>query len=293
MRRTPLRLVAVIALFVFCSARASHGFEQERQRTINPEEMHMYNNFHSKFLAKDRTVLVWMPPGYNTEKTRRYPVLYMQDGGSAFVDWYIDEVAMSLVTAKEIEPLIIVLVYNGGTVEDRFDEYTPTWDSNVRRGGKADQYGQMLVEELKPFIDENYRTLRDASQTGLGGVSLGGLATLYLGLKYPSVFGKLAIMSPSIWWDNRIIMRSVKELKAKPEARIWLDIGTEESRGSIQDVRELRKALTAKGWVPDKDLMYLEAKGGTHDDKSFFKRVAPFLKFLFPPQAKVAESVTP
>lgn len=96
-----------------------------------------------------------------------------------------------------------MLVPNGGTPEDRFDDYTPTRPANVKAGGKADAYGRMLVEELKPFIDSEYRTLTDAANTGLGGASLGGLVSLHLGLRHPMVFGKLAVMSPSVWWDNK------------------------------------------------------------------------------------------
>jgi predicted alpha/beta superfamily hydrolase len=99
------------------------------------------------------------------------------------------------------------MVSNGGTQEDRFDEYTPTRPPSFKSGGKADSHGRMLVEEVKPLIDSEYRTLADAPNTGLGGTSLGGLVSLYLGLQHPSIFGKLAVMSPSIWWDNKLIVR--------------------------------------------------------------------------------------
>ena len=98
----------------------------------------------------------------------------------------------------------------------------------------------MFVEELKPFIDSQYRTLTDAANTGLGGSSLGGLVTLYLGLNHPTVFGKLATISPSAWWDNKWIIRQVSKLEARPDARIWLDIGTREGGQPLRDVRELR-----------------------------------------------------
>jgi predicted alpha/beta superfamily hydrolase len=143
----------------------------------------------------------------------------------------------------------------------------------------------MLVEELKPFIDSKYRTLTDASNTGLGGASLGGLVTLYLGLKYPATFSRLAVLSPSIWWDGGMILRQVKSLTAKPRLRIWLDVGTDEERGRTDVTRLLRDALKAKGWVLDSDLIYFEAKGAKHDEAAFARRGALFLKFLFPKQA--------
>jgi predicted alpha/beta superfamily hydrolase len=140
----------------------------------------------------------------------------------------------------------------------------------------------MLVEELKPFIDSEYRTLTDAGNTGLGGASLGGLVSLYLGLRHPTVFGKLAVISPSVWWDNNLIIRQVKALNSRPAARIWLDIGTKEAAALVRGVKELRDALVRKGWSLNSDLMYFEAAGSTHDDESFARRAEPMLKYLFP-----------
>ena len=270
----------------FVSVCASHGpmASAQQTRALN-DEFRLHDNFQSKFLKKARDLIVWLPPGYDSEPAKRYPVLYMHDGGSVFVLWHIDEIAKPLITSRHVEPLIIVMVESGGTEDDRYDEYTPTKPPNFKSGGKADSYGRMLVEELKPFIDSKYRTLTDAANTGLGGASLGGIVSLYLGLKYPSVFGKLAVMSPSVWWDNKLIVRNVKELKSKPALRIWLDIGTGEGQTAVDDAKELRNALVKKGWVLKSDLIYFEAKGSDHNDEAFARRSAPMLKHLFPGHA--------
>jgi predicted alpha/beta superfamily hydrolase len=234
-------------------------------------------------------VLVYLPPCYAHESARRYPVLYLHDGQNLFdgatsfirgQDWRVGQTAGSLISAGAIEPLIIVGVYNTG--DERVEEYTPTADSRFKVGGKADLYGRLLVEELKPFIDAQYRTRADAADTGLGGSSLGGLASLYLGLRYPQVFGKLAVISPSVWWGGRAILKSVAALDAKPGTRIWLDMGTAEGARAAPDARDLRDALVAKGWRLDADLRYLEVVGGRHDEAAWAKRVDPFLRFLFP-----------
>ena len=198
-----------------------------------------------------------------------------------FVVWEIDETARVLIEASHIEPLIIVGVAHGGTVEDRTDEYTPTRSSG--RGGKGDETGRMLVEELKPFIDREYRTLTDAAHTGLGGTSLGGLIALHIGLRHPQTFGKLAVMSPSVWWDRGVILSSVKSLTAKPAQRIWLDVGTEEGRGMAENAKRLRDALTEKGWALDSDLYYFEDKRAGHEDIAWALRAPKVLRFLFPP----------
>jgi predicted alpha/beta superfamily hydrolase len=235
----------------------------------------------------DRTVLVYLPPGYDGLE-QRYPVLYLNDGqnvfdqATAFSDeWRVDETAQRLITSRHIEPVIIVGVYNAGA--QRVDEYTPTVD-HAKGGGGADIYGRMLVDDLKPFIDATYRTLPDPGNTALGGSSLGGLLTLYLGLRCPATFGKLAVLSPSVWWGDGVIVREVEALPSKTSQRIWLDAGRREGDDVIPDVRRLRDALVDKGWSIGEDLMYFEARGGEHNERSWAKRVRPFLKFLFPPR---------
>jgi predicted alpha/beta superfamily hydrolase len=142
----------------------------------------------------------------------------------------------------------------------------------------------MLVKELKPFIDAQYRTLPEAKNCGLGGASLGGLVSLYLGLQYPTVFSRLAVMSPSVWWRRRAILKTVAALAEKPALRIWLDIGTKESTRAAPDVRCLRDGLIDKGWRVGEDLAYSEVEGAEHSEVAWALRVGPMLKFLFPPQ---------
>jgi predicted alpha/beta superfamily hydrolase len=155
-------------------------------------------------------------------------------------------------------------------------------------GGKADLYGRMLVEELKPFIDTTYRTRKEASSTGIGGSSLGGLVSLYLGLKYPDVFGCVAVVSPSVWFANKQIVRYVDAQVKRPKLRIWMDTGTREGRNpeeaqqTLADARLLNDTLVRKGWRPGKDLSYFEATGAEHNERAWAARVGLILKFLFP-----------
>lgn len=254
-------------------------------------EFRYHENFSAIFLDNQRTLIVYLPPAYDSATERRYPVLYLHDGQNVFdtataflgQEWQVDETAQQLIEAGEIEPLIIVGIYNTG--EQRIDEYTPTRDERKKTGGLAAQYGRLLVEAVKPFIDKRYRTLPGAETTALGGSSLGGLVTLHLGLKQPQVFGKLLVMSPSVWWDEGVILREVEALRAKPATRIWLDIGTREGHVVLAQVRLLRDALIAQGWRLKADLHYLEARGARHTESAWAQRVAPALKFLFPRQA--------
>ena len=242
----------------------------------------------SKLLGGERQLIVYVPAGYDLEPERRYPVLYLQDGQNLFdpatayvpgKHWRVDQTAEVLIREGRVEPLIIVGIYHAGA--KRVDEYTPTKDSK-RHGGKATQYLRALTEEIKPFIDKTYRTLPCAHNTGIGGSSLGGLFTLYAGLVCPDVFSKLAAMSPSAWWDKRLIVRMFQEAQPKPRLNLWLDIGTREGLDTLEDIRQLRDVFKSRGWIEGTDLKYTEAKDAAHEESAWAERVGPMLEYLFP-----------
>ena len=158
----------------------------------------------------------------------------------------------------------------------------PDQGQRALAAGWPEAYGRMLVEELKPFIDARYRTDAARERTGLGGASLGGLVTMFLGLRHADVFGRLAVMSPSVWWDKRAILRYVAKASPKPTTRIWLDMGTAESKHGIADARRLRAALVKAGWREDVDLAYSESQGATHSEAAWAHRVGDVLQFLYP-----------
>jgi predicted alpha/beta superfamily hydrolase len=260
--------------------------DQTLEHTLTGD-VRKHEGFHSRFLEHDRTIIIYLPPNYDEQSADRYPVLYLHDGQNVFdratsigEEWQVDEKAQAMILAGEIAPIIVVGIYNTGV--HRIDEYAPTPVAE-KGGGHADDYGRMLVEELKPFIDCTYKTLPSAASTAIGGSSLGGLLTMHLGLRYPTAFSTLAAMSPSVWWDDRVILREVEALPQKLPLRIWLDAGTAEGEQVIANARALRDALVAKGWTIGDDLVYLEAPGGEHNEQSWGARIDAVLRFLFPP----------
>jgi enterochelin esterase-like enzyme len=135
----------------------------------------LHRNFRSSFLPDARNLVVYLPPQYAAEPKRHFPVLYLQDGQNLFDPrtsfiqgrtWQVRESADAAIEAGLVEPLIIVGIYNTG--DRRISEYTPTRDWKMG-GGDAPLYGQLLVEELLPFIGKHYRTLTGPARTGLGG----------------------------------------------------------------------------------------------------------------------------
>jgi hypothetical protein len=164
--------------------------EEKRLREIHTltGNVTSYPDFRSRILGGKRRIWVCLPPSYDSDPERRFPVLYLQDGQNVFDgataflaghEWEADETAERLIEQGRIEPLIIVAVDNAGA--RRVDEYTPAPDARDHGGG-ADLYGRMLVEELKPWVDQTWRTRADREDTGIGGSSLGALVSLWVGL---------------------------------------------------------------------------------------------------------------
>jgi len=252
--------------------------------------LRLHKAFKSTYLPNDRDVIVYLPPAYETEPERSYPVLYLHDGQNLFDGrtsfvpgrtWQVLEHADAGIEAGDVEPLVIVGIYNTG--ERRLAEYTHEYNWQMG-GGEADAYGNLITRELMPWIANEYRVRQDRAGVGLGGSSLGGLVSLYLGLRYPNVFGKLAIMSPSVWWNHKSILGYLNEhapqLWERPD--LWLDVGDHEGQKALRDVEHLARRLKANGWKPGETLHFEMARGGTHDEASWATRVRPMLKFLFP-----------
>lgn len=211
--------------------------------TIPSGTIEIIEDFHSEILDNDRHVLIYLPPGYEGEWDETYPVLYVNDGQNIFntntsfagVDWGMDETLDRLIEDGLIRKIIVAAIFN---TPDRTGEYTHTPDPE-EGGGNSEAYASFLINELKPYIDEKYRTLPDASNTGIMGSSFGGLNALYMGWKYSHVFSIVAALSPSLWWADQDIIRLIEgdDREMGPD-RIWLDMGSNESEEDESDEDE-------------------------------------------------------
>ncbi|MFD0779461.1 alpha/beta hydrolase [Flavobacterium myungsuense] len=190
-----------------------------QQVKVTSGKVMRFDNFKSKFVDA-RNIDVWLPKGYsNTEK---YAVLYMHDGQMLYdaesswnkQAWEVDEVAGKLIVEEKTKKFIVVGIWNNGL--KRHPEYFPqkpfqTFDvtqknfisESLLKRKKidtefkviSDNYLKFLVKELKPFIDKNFNTYSNQSNTFIAGSSMGGLISLYAICEYPKVFGGAACLS--------------------------------------------------------------------------------------------------
>ena len=267
------------------SESAATDFEAMRH-----PRMRLHAGFSSEYLPDQRNLIVYLPPGYEEEPERSFPVLYLHDGQNLFDGrtsfvqgrtWQMREQTDAAIEGGEVEPLVIVGIYNTG--DRRLAEYTHEHNWQMG-GGEADAYGKLLTKELMPWIADKYRVRQDRESTGMGGSSLGGLVSLFLGLRHPEVFGRLALLSPSVWWNHKSILSYLNEHAPQmwERPRVWLDVGDGEGHRTLRDVEHLARRLKANGWRPGETMHFEKVHGGTHDETSWAGRVRPMLRFLFP-----------
>lgn len=229
---------------------------------------------------KPRDIIVWLPPSYKTNTTKRYPVLYMHDGQNLFdpktsafgIDWQLDEAADSLIKANAIKEIIIVGIYN---TSDRSIEYNDT--------KLGHDYMNFIIDSLKPFIDRNFRTLPDRENTATGGSSMGGLISMMMVWEHPEVFSQAACLSPAFQIGDIDYVRKVENYNGiKKSIRIYIDIGTVDLDSRLKPGSdEMVKVLEEKGYNSNKGLEYFVAKGATHNEAAWAKRNWRYLEFIF------------
>ncbi len=248
-----------------------------------------------------RDVDVWLPPSYGRDPERRYPVLYMHDGQNLFdpalsytgVDWDIDGAMTRLIESGEVREAIVVGVHNTPL---RFAEYMPkapvrteTVGSGVagRPVGRAedirsDDYLRFVVEELKPFIDAQYRTRPDRDGTSIMGSSMGGLISLYAIARYPDVLGGAGAVSTH--WpacDGCVIDWLGAHLPDPKTHRLYFDHGTA-TLDALYPPHQLRMdaILRGNGYIEGKNWVTRRFEGAEHNEAAWRARVDSPLRFL-------------
>lgn len=271
------------------------------------------DKFKSKFVQA-RNIEIWLPAEYGTNPKQRFPVLYMQDGQNVFnpatssskIAWEADDTAKKLIGTKRIEPVIIVAVWSSG---DRYMEYFPEKAAaNFTKEDKAifekskkqekikgndflgDEYLKFLTEELKPYIDKQYRTKPDSKNTAICGSSMGALISLYAICEYPDVFGQAACLSthwPLLVHNTHIGPSEAfkkylyEKLPSFQTHRIYFDHGTEtmdkyyEVHQKTVDNIMKSKGFNTKNWLTKK------YTGAAHFEKSWQQRFDQVLLFLY------------
>lgn len=241
-----------------------------------PGSVETVPSFHSATLGNSRTIRVYLPPEYAANPSRRYPVLYMQDGASAFGAWGLAQVADAEINAGRIRPLIIVAV----DAVNRDAEYT--WVASTQGPGLAADYRLFLITELLPYINSHYRTDTAPASTGIGGASLGGIVSGWVAATRPDVFGMAVCMSTSFLVGGRTV-ETLLAGDAPGTVRLYVSrgLGSDGSASQPASDRQLIATLASRGWRSGVDMLYETVPGAGHDDANWASRGPDYLRFLF------------
>lgn len=258
-------------------------------------------------LSKTRNIRVWTPSNYESEPTRRFPVLYMHDAQNLFDKqtaaygeiWDVHTAVEKAMKEKDFKGIIIVGIDNAPGLE-RLDEYSPWISERANElkelgeftrdiGGEGVHYGEFLVDTLKPYIDDHYRTIPDRDHTGVAGSSMGGFISLYLGAQYPEIFGKIGAFSTAAWFADRALTSHLNKIDKNYRTRWYLDIGTEEtSNQNVKDFNKLyvdgslaiEKQLLDLG-VPRDDVKLVIEEGANHFETAWARRFPAAFDWIF------------
>ncbi len=248
------------------------------------------DNFASRALQNTRSLRIHLPPGYRSNGTKRYPVLYVHDGQNLFSNetafagtaWDIHRTADSLIERNLMRDIIIVGIDN---TPNRFGEYTypaAAMDAEQRAQAQGDGYARFLIDEVIPFVDGRFRTLPVPEHRAVMGSSMGGLISLHLALRHPSHFSMAGCLSSAFRWADNYTLAALRrnEFSHGSRPKIWMDLGDAEE-APILETREIALELLRQGWELGKTLGYYEAPGAGHFEVDWARRVHMPLLFFF------------
>ena len=269
---------AFISLLFLCFAASA--FAAERAPSALPNVIVLAQPLAMPGLDRERTLRLYLPPGY-AQGERRYPVIYMHDGQNLFDDatsyageWGVDETLNALARSHGFEA-IVVGIDNGQA--KRMNELNP-WES--ARFGKAEgaAYMAFIVDVVKPMIDARYRTRTDTESTAIIGSSMGGLISHAAIHRFPQVFGKAGVFSPSYWVAPQVFDET-RGQGVPAGSRIYLYMGGTEGDEALTDVRRMHKLLAWRAGGPA--LRLSVNPEGEHNEAAWRAELPQALVWLF------------
>ncbi len=281
LHRVVVAIAACYLLAVASAAASTPAPAAARPSTAQPNVHVLPTPFVIPGLNRQRTVRIYLPPGYERAQ-RRYPVLYMHDGQNLFDDatayageWEVDETLNALARSRGLK-LIVVGIDNGGA--DRIHELN-AWDHPEYGKGEGREYLAFIVEVLKPWVDQHYRTIPDQPHTGIMGSSMGGLISSYAVSRYPQVFGVAGIFSPAYWLAPQAFTDS--ESRPPPHGeRIYFYAGGSESESMVPDMKRMLAVLRRAG-LPAHNLEVHVNPVGRHNEAAWRAEFPRAVEWLF------------
>lgn len=200
-----------------------------------------------------RTIHIYVPPEYDQDTTRRFPVMYFMDGEASFNDlenkgpeWQIDEV-INAASANGEQTAIVIGI---NQAENRDAEYTP-WVNEDNPEAHGEAFSEWVTTGLKTWVDSTYRTKTEAAATSIGGISRSGMMAYYMVMAHPEVFGNALIQSPAMWVDQDRLMGMELRAEQLIGKKVFVSVGEYEGNVMIPDAEAVYEKFKAAGMDED------------------------------------------
>ncbi len=212
---------------------------------VKPLTIGEIRTLKSKILNEERTLNIYLPLNFN--KTKSYPVIYLLDGSMNEDFIHVTGLVQFFNQMYAMPETIVVGIANIDRKRD-FTFYTDLKDlqKDYPTTGHSDQFIGFLEKELKPYIENQFKT----TETYIFGQSLGGLLATEILLKKPELFNNYFIISPSLWWDDESLLKQVPQLLTKiKDTRkfIYISVGKGEHPVMVKDAEDLYDVLKKSG----------------------------------------------
>ncbi|WP_299431894.1 alpha/beta hydrolase-fold protein [uncultured Aquimarina sp.] len=283
-----LYLIVIITIVFGCKEKSKKSETTEvretevvKETTALPNVKVLEKQFTMAGLNRNRQIRIYLPPNYN-KSNKKYPVLYMHDAQNLFDkftsysgEWEVDESLNKLAETSKLE-FIVIGIDNGA--EKRMNELSP-WENSEFGIAEGKEYMKFIVDQIKPYVDNSYRTLSDKNNTVIIGSSMGGLISHYAIHQYPEVFSKAGIFSPSYWYSEDVF--TFTEKNSVPEqTRLFLLVGKKEGQGMTDNAEKMYTQILSSNH-PKKNIHLIIDPEGEHNEAFWKKHFASAIEWLF------------
>ncbi len=221
------------------------GWENEPSKTTADENVRiLFTDFPAPTLKQSKRIWLYLPPNYEIDTDKKFPVLYMHNGQNLFsvdenggYEWRIDE-TLNTLAAKGDRGCIVVGIDGQ---DNSMAEFTP-WTNLPNAEGRA--YADFIVNNLKPWIDAHFRTKSDRRNTGIGGSLIAGSMALFMAAEYQNVFSKALVFSPNFSYSDSCFLH-IKQQGKQKTMRYYIVSGGGEEMAKSADIDKM--VATIKG----------------------------------------------
>lgn len=289
-----LVILALLLLMAGCAATQAAAQKSTPQSDQSKSPAHEGRliesvSLDSPALEREVELKIYLPADY-LEGDARHPVLYMHDGQNLFTgsprnrysSWQAAAAIDAIPAALTPRPIVVGVEHGNAA---RMAEYSPFRDSQYIDDPRGDAHLEFLLQQVKPYIDNEFRSLPGRAHTWIAGSSMGGLISLYAAFSHPEVFGAVLSFSPALWIGEGALLQWLQENELDRRMLVYIDMGDTEYANPEDDARllqyleETAEIFRSAGWEEDQ-LEIVIGENHNHNESAWAQRLPGALGFV-------------